>query len=153
MKLNLQIINPITYPAWDDLLISSPDHTFFHSSAWAKVLQETYHYTPRYFTVFENGRLQALIPVMEVKSFLTGKRGVSIPFTDYSDAIIQNGIPFKNLFDQLTQYGENHGWKSFELRGGQSLPLLSKTSTTYSRHILNLSENEDELFSGFKASN
>jgi lipid II:glycine glycyltransferase (peptidoglycan interpeptide bridge formation enzyme) len=100
----------------------------------------------------ENGKLQALVPVMQVNSFLTGKRGVSIPFTDYSDAIINNGISFKNLFDQLTQYGENHGWKSFELRGGQSLPLLSETSSTYSRHILNLSENEDEIFSGFKAS-
>jgi hypothetical protein len=149
---NLQIINPITYPTWDDLLISCPGYTFFHSSAWAKVLQETYHYTPRYFTVFEDRRLQALIPVMEVKSFLTGKRGVSIPFTDYSNAIIHNGISFKNLFDQLTQYGKIHGWKSFELRGGQSLPLLNKASSTYSRHILNLCENVDEIFSSFKAS-
>jgi lipid II:glycine glycyltransferase (peptidoglycan interpeptide bridge formation enzyme) len=56
-----------------------------------------------------------------------------------------------SLFDHLIKYGENHRWKSFELRGGQSLPLLSKTSSTYSRHILNLSENEDEIFSSFKA--
>jgi hypothetical protein len=148
--MDIQIINPITYPGWDDLLISRPGYTFFHSSEWAKVLQETYHYTPRYFTVFENRRLQALIPVMEVKSVLTGKRGVSIPFTDYSDPIIHNGISFKTLFDQLTRYGENHGWKSFELRGGHHLPMISQTCSSYSRHILDLSKKTDEIFSSFR---
>jgi len=151
-EMDIQIINPITYPAWDDILISCPDYTFFHSSAWAKVLNETYHYTPKYFAVLEDGALPGLIPVMEVKSYLTGKRGVSLPFTDYSDAIINNGISFKNLFDHIAEYGESHGWKSFELRGGQNLPRLASTSSTYSRHILNLSYKTEEVFSGFSYS-
>jgi hypothetical protein len=70
--MTLQIINPITYPGWDDLLLSTPDCSFFHSSAWARVLAESYSYTPKYFTMMDDGRLVALIPVMEVNSFLTG---------------------------------------------------------------------------------
>ena len=148
----IEPINPIDYPAWDDLLISCPGHTFFHSSAWAKVLHEAYQYTPSYFTVFDNGQLLALMPVMEVNSFLTGKRGVSLPFTDYTDAIITDRFSFMKLFDRITEYGENHGWRSIEFRGGQNLPPLTQTSSSYLRHVLHLSENAGEIFSRFRAS-
>jgi hypothetical protein len=147
--MGVQIINPITYPGWDDLLLSTRDYSFFHSSAWAKVLQETYRYTPLYFTIFENDRLQALVPVMQVDSFLTGKRGVSLPFTDYSDAIICNGIGFNGLFEYIIQYGKEHAWKSFEIRGGQNVPLLDPKSCTYSHHTLDLCKDEHEIFSSF----
>jgi hypothetical protein len=38
--MNIQIINPTLYPHWDDLLITNPETTFFHTAAWAKVLRE-----------------------------------------------------------------------------------------------------------------
>lgn len=148
--MDIQIINPIEYKGWDELLLSTPDYSFFHSTAWAKVLQETYRYTPTYFTIFENGHLQALVPVMQVTSLLTGKRGVSLPFTDYSDAIISNGIAFNGLFDHIVQYGKNHGWQSFEIRGGQSVSLLGPDSCTYSHHTLDLCKGADEILFSFK---
>jgi len=82
-RMHLQIINPLEYPGWDDLLLTNDQSTFFYTSAWARVLHESYKYKPIYFTSIDNGKLSALIPVMEVKSFITGKRGVSLPFTDY----------------------------------------------------------------------
>jgi hypothetical protein len=74
----IQIINPIEYPGWDELLLTSTQSTFFHTSAWAKVLSESYKYKPLYFTIIEKGMLSALIPVMEINSFLTGKRSPGI---------------------------------------------------------------------------
>jgi len=149
--MSLQIIDPTHYPNWDELLISTPGSSFSHTSSWAKVLKEAYGYTPKYFTEFDGGHISALISLMEINSFLTGKRGVSLPFTDYSAPIIHNGISFKSLFDHLIRYGENHEWKSFELRGGQDLPMISQTSSSYSRHILDLSKKLDEIFSSFRA--
>jgi len=119
MKDNIQIINPIAYPGWDELLLRTPGASFFHSSAWAKVLAESYGYTPLYFTILENGKLRALVPVMEVNSFLTGKRGVSLPFTDYCEPIIDEGLRFQDLFDHIVDYGKKRGWKYIELRGGE----------------------------------
>jgi len=116
---NLQIINPITYPGWDELLLRTPGASFFHSSAWAKVLAESYGYTPLYFTVLENGKLRALVPVMEVNSFLTGKRGVSLPFTDYCEPIVSETSEFVVLFNSIIEYGKKKGWKYVELRGGE----------------------------------
>jgi hypothetical protein len=36
-KMNLEIIDPIKYPGWDELLLASDDHSFFHTSAWARI--------------------------------------------------------------------------------------------------------------------
>jgi hypothetical protein len=150
--MDIQIINPIEYKGWDNLILSHPDYSFFHSSAWARVLSESYGYTPIYFTVFQDGKLSALIPLMEVNSFLTGKRGVSLPFTDYCDPIMNGNFRFNDLLNDVIAYGKKCGWKSLELRGRNSLLPLTSSSLTYLGHILNLSDKEDQIFSSFRDS-
>ena len=116
--MNLEIIDPTNYAAWDELLLSTPGHSFFHSSAWARVLKDSYGYTPMYFATIENGQFWTLVPVMEVNSFITGKRGVSLPFTDYCEPLLNENIEFVDLFNNIIEYGKKHGWKYVELRGG-----------------------------------
>lgn len=74
MNLELNIINPLNYEGWDNLVLASQDYSFFHSSAWAKVLHETYKYRPHYFASITNNEIRALVPVMEINSSLTGLR-------------------------------------------------------------------------------
>lgn len=150
--MNLDIIDPTQYPNWDDLLMSTSGNSIFHSSSWARVLKETYGYEPRYFTIIDQGRILALIPVMEVKSFLTGKRGVSLPFTDYCEPILDNGIKLQDLINSITEYGKKVGWRYVEFRGGNTLSPFTFPSFTYLRHTLNLSEKEDPIFSNFRDS-
>lgn len=100
------------------MLLRTPGYSFFHSSAWARVLSESYGYTPFYFTIIEDGKFRALVPIMEVNSFLTGKRGVSLPFSDYCEPIVENGIVFDDLFNSMTEFGKQRAWKYIELRGG-----------------------------------
>ena len=76
---------------WDQLLLNTPGASFFHSSAWCRVLSESYGYKPVYFAEIAGDRFRILVPMMEIDSFLTGKRGVSLPFTDYCDPIIGEG--------------------------------------------------------------
>ena len=90
--ITVEIINPLQFTGWDELLLTQPESTFFHSSHWARVLYDTYGYKPLYFTVRDNDKLSALVPVMEIDSFLTGKRGVSLPFTDFCEPIIRDDI-------------------------------------------------------------
>ncbi len=118
---NSVIIDPTNYPDWDDLLLSTPGYSFFHSSAWAKVLLESYGYTPEYFAIIDDHKFAGLVPIMEVNSFLTGKRGVSLPFTDYCDPICNGSIEFVLLFNQIIEFGRKHDWKYLELRDGSSL--------------------------------
>ena len=147
-----EIIDPLTYPQWDEIVRSSPGSSFFHSSGWARVLVHSYGYTPFYFTVFENGKLGALLALMEVDSVLTGTRGVSLPFTDYCAPVAGEAIPFKALFDQVISFGKTRRWERIELRGGQSYLPGAPSFASYVGHTLDLARGEEEIFSRLRES-
>src|SRR5437867_1203110 len=62
---------------WDKLVASHPDHSFFHGSSWARVLQTSYGHAPYYLGAVDGRSLLALAPVMEMDSPLTGRCGVA----------------------------------------------------------------------------
>jgi hypothetical protein len=140
--LELQIINPLDYPGWDELLLKTPNSSFFHSSHWTRVLNESYGYRPLYFSEIKGSRFVTLISMMEVRSILTGKRGVSLPFADYCELIINDKDSFQAALDRLIEYGKKAKWKSIELRTVNSLPHEFLPSSFYYGHTLNLSKDE-----------
>ena len=152
MKLKLQIINPIHYPGWDDLVLSNSDYSFFHSSSWAKVICNSYKYKPRYFALIDKENLNFLIPFVEIRSSITGSRGVSLPFSDSCQPIVTETNHFTDLLDNIIHYGIRSGWNHIELRGGESFfPGVAPSSHYYS-HSLELTQNEDEVLSSFRDS-
>jgi len=150
MQLELEIINPIKYSGWDDLLSSNQECTFFHSSAWARVLHESYQYSPLYFTVFDNGKLLALLPVMEVRSILTGCRGVSLPFTDHCEPILSEGLELEDIIDHLLKHASGRGWKFVELRGGTNMPPDTPHYSYFYCHKLDLEKSEQKTVFNFQ---
>lgn len=197
-----RIIDPIRDSEWDRIFASLPDRAFFLKSCWARVLNESYGYKPLYFVddrktsrsgamrwdeLHSGGELGAkqesgaappcIIPVMEVDSFLTGKRGVSLPFTDYCEPVAPDANSFRTLLDEVLRHGKESGWKYLELRGGESLlggecrfsfsgedgmeaAVLTAHSRkagavphkTYLRHILQIQRTEEEQFRLLKPS-
>jgi hypothetical protein len=117
MCASVVITNPLEDANWNNLLASSPGHSIFHSANWARVLHESYDYQPVYAAIIENGTLLALIPVMEVRSILTGRRGVSLPFTDYCEPLSTDERHLRAAMDSLREYGKDAGWKYIEFRG------------------------------------
>lgn len=152
MNQEITIINPLGYSGWDDLVLTNKTCSFFHSSGWARVLHESYQYKPLYFTIIKDNRILALIPCMEVNSILTGKRGVSLPFSDYSDSIISESYNPDEIFKYLIQYGKDNGWKSLEIRGGNISFSNLHPSSSYYGHSLALSKDADKIFSTFRDS-
>jgi lipid II:glycine glycyltransferase (peptidoglycan interpeptide bridge formation enzyme) len=150
--LKLEIINPIEYPDWDNMLREHEDASFFHTSAWAKVLHESYNYKPLYFTVIENGKLVSLIPLMEVKSFLTGIRGVSLPFTDHCPLVCNDPVNLEDILNSIIEYGKTAGWKHIDLRGDNAYFNGKPASASFFVHFLDLSQGKDEIFSEFRDS-
>src|SRR3972149_5639837 len=151
----LKIINPLDYPEWDKLVLSTRGYSFFHSSAWARVLNESYGYKPLYFTLIDDGRLLSLIPCMEIKSILTGKRAVSLPFTDFCEPIIEwesSDEIAPSLLNKLISYGRKAAWKSIEIRCGIPLSPQSPPFRSYYGHTMDISKKEDEMFSALRDS-
>lgn len=82
----------ISDPAWMQFVAQRPEATLFHHPAWSHLLAEVYGYVPfvRAF-VDDRGALVAALPVMEIRSVLTGRRFVSLPFTDYCPPLVSEG--------------------------------------------------------------
>lgn len=131
-------VDPSGLKEWDEALFRTPGSSFFHTSAWAEVLRESYHYEPLFFAIRNQAVLEALLPVMEVDSSITGKRGVSLPFTDYCEPIVSGAAQFRGLFDAAVALGRKRGWRYLELRGGEPFFGKMEPSEWHYAHTLDL---------------
>jgi lipid II:glycine glycyltransferase (peptidoglycan interpeptide bridge formation enzyme) len=89
---------------------------------------------------------------MEVKSFLTGKRGVSLPFTDQCPPISNDPVNLEETLNRVIEYGKTAKWKHIDLRGNNDYFNGKSTSNSFYRHSLNLFQGKEEIFSGFRDS-
>jgi hypothetical protein len=148
----LAVVDPTRFPGWDAMLSSHPDASVFHTSAWARVLSETYAYLPFYFTLIGKDRLAGLLPFMEIRSWITGTRGVSLPFTDESAPILpdRDGLRFVEAMSQVIALAEFRGWKTVEIRGLASGMEDLPASAEYLSHDLDLTVGEASLLSRYR---
>lgn len=148
-----QQINPLDNIAvWNAKLTTYPSASFFHSVAWAQVLHSTYGFQPFYFAHNDREGLRSLLPMMEVDSWLTGKRGISLPFADECEPLCPNAALFPGLFQLALDCAKARGWKYLECRGGKSLFGNALASTSYFGHRLDLQEGEAALWARLGAS-
>lgn len=80
-------MEPMILSASDDQdlrewLKTTPEATIFHTPMWRDVLTATYGYQPFYLAARSQGRICAVLPMLFVKSRLTGNRLVSLPFSN-----------------------------------------------------------------------
>jgi lipid II:glycine glycyltransferase (peptidoglycan interpeptide bridge formation enzyme) len=90
---------------------------------------------------------------MEIKNFGAGKRGVSLPFSDYCDPLLSGDIPLQEVLGKAFVYGKMKGWTSLEIRTRKNLPAEIPPSGSYLHHDLDITVGEENLFSRFRASN
>lgn len=151
--MRLQIINPISYPDWDALLVRNNDHSFFHSSAWARVLAATYGFKPLYFVDIKQSQLAVLMPFMETHNILAVKRGVSLPFTDQCVPYAPNKESLKGAIEEAFEYGLKNKWSYTEWRDGSYFPEVISPWEKYYIHDIDLTKTEAKLFADLRGNN
>jgi hypothetical protein len=151
MQKELKVVNPLEFPGWEDLLATHSDCSFFHTANWARVLSESYQYKPQYFVSY-NGTLEAIIPFMEIRSPLTGRRGVSLPFTDYSAPIFGGKPNGHDWMSSVIRHGKASGWKYIEIRNPVTVFNSILPFSTFCGHVLDLSGTEESLKAGLRDS-
>lgn len=139
------IADPDLYPGWNEMVLRTGAYSFFHSQEWARVLKYTYGYTPAYCVLMREGRISAMLPFMEIRSALTGTRGVSLPFSDYCSPITESDADLNRLIEFCSRYGRERGWKTMEMRVCGDHLQDEETSSTYFRHVLDITPSDEEL--------
>jgi hypothetical protein len=147
---SLTRVDPISGSSWDELITRHPRATIFHTSAWARVLVDTYGYKPHYFAAECAGEPTAMC-VLEVNSWVTGRRGISLPFTDECGLLSGGSHSFDELFQFGIEMGERQNWKSIEIRAGGA-PTDLPVSLSFYSHNLQLNNDAEKLFGSFDPS-
>jgi hypothetical protein len=150
--MDTKIIDPLRDPEWDRLVISHPHYTVFHGSAWAKVLSRTYKHEPFYLCCGDPSEPEALIPMMEVQSPFTGRRGVCLPFSDFCDPLIFRNGGSLPVIEGLSEIARRRKWKYFEIRGGVTFMPSRRPAAAFYGHRLDLRGGIDKVYAGLKSS-
>ena len=50
----VEVLNPVKFEGWNERITEHKGYTFFHTSYWAKLISETYGYTPVFQVIKEN---------------------------------------------------------------------------------------------------
>jgi hypothetical protein len=147
--LQMRLLDPVHQPEWDQLVALHRDAGCFHTSAWARVLHQTYKHQPFYLHFSCGSRLTALIPLMEVRSPFTGRRGVCLPFSDACEPLTFDPEVVGPVRDELIRLAQQCRWKHLEIRGGKSLALSPNPFTKFYGHTLDLRSGIKELVTCF----
>ena len=150
-ELTLNRTNPLIHPRWNDILLASEDYSIFHTSNWAQVLNESYRCQPYYFTLIEGDKFAVLVPVMELTSWITGTRGICLPFSDYCYPLVDGHIPHSEVFPKIMSVARELNWRSVEIRGGEASDGKAEPSSEFNRHILSLEAGEENIFSKMRS--
>lgn len=149
-------IDPLNDPRWPELVERHPRASVFHTVKWLRTLRLTYGFETVAFTTspprseLENGMV-----FCQINSWLTGRRLVSLPFSDHCEPLCDSGEEIDFLIRYLQAMLEHENWKYMEIR-----PINGNFSEVsgaggfvpageYLFHALDLRKPIDELFRGF----
>jgi len=96
-------------------LESTPEASVYHAAEWRDAVIATYGYSAEYLASLEKGRIAALLPLMLVKSWLTGTRLVSLPFANICGPIGRRDH-FPALLDRALALAGERKAKALEIR-------------------------------------
>ena len=80
-----------TAARWDAFVRDCPQATFFHRSGWQRVIAEAFGHRCLYLYAQRDGRIEAVLPLVQVRSLLFGHALVSLPFAVYGGVAALDG--------------------------------------------------------------
>lgn len=149
-----RLMDPIADPNWLGLLARSPAALIFHHPQWLALLQRQYGYDLYACCVEEGGEIAAGIPVARIESRLTGKRLVSLPFSDICPPVLAPGAGstvLRALGEALAHECQRTG---IELTVHAPVPAApgAFVQHRFFRHLLPLSDDPAEIEGNFSKS-
>lgn len=146
-------INPLTDRRWDGFVASHPRASVFHSRGWIEALSRTYGYTPVAFTTsLPAQELKNAILFCRVESWLTGRRLVSLPFSDHCEPLVDQFKDLSLFEAALDQQTRDNRMRYVEIRPRCSFrdPVdFFHPHESFCFHELDLSPGVDVLFRNF----
>lgn len=125
----------------------------FHSPGWLEALNRTYGFRPAVLTTSPPGSsLKNGLVFCRVRSWLAGRRLISLPFSDHCEPLVGDADERECLLEGLRQEAGIGNCKSTEFRPLSSLPVAPsgfRSGQSFCFHRLDLTPGAEEVFGRF----
>jgi hypothetical protein len=146
-------LDPLSDPRWPTLVATHPQASVFHTREWLTALQKSYQYRPLVLTTCSpNAPLNNGIVFCQVRSWLTGSRLISLPFSDHCEPLLNETAALEVLLTHARSAVEAGFYKRMEIRphsvlGEDVCGFQPKGGAVL--HRLDLTAPADQLFRSF----
>lgn len=107
-------------PRWESFVADCPEATFFHRSGWKIVLEKAFGHRSHFLIAEQDGQIEGVLPLAEVKSLLFGHSLSSLPFCVYGGIAASNEEARQSLRAAASKLAEELQVDALELRNSQA---------------------------------
>ncbi len=151
--MTIHSFDPLHDSRWPEFVQQHPRASIFHTRGWLEALQKTYGYEPVVFTTSApNEELNNGVVFCRVRSWLTGNRLVSVPFSDHCEPLVDDARSLQEILDPLVTEFNGNGWKFIEVRlRTEALAAQSALAPNegFAFHTLDLRPTLDQIHRSF----
>lgn len=151
--LTVHCLDPLLDPRWSEFVWRNLNASVFHTVGWLRALRQTYGFEPIAFTTAgPSEEIKNALLFCSVRSWLTGSRLVSLPFSDHCEPLVENPDQFKTLSGFVERIRKNQGWRYVEMRSANSSLDIEgqfQRTTTFYLHRLDLRPSLNILHDSF----
>lgn len=146
--MRLNEIDPLRDCRWIDLTEQCPRSSLFHTPRWLEALRGTYGYEPVVFTdAGPREPLRNALLFCHVNSWLTGRRLVSLPFSDHCEPLVEAPEALVSLLESLKSLvGKECRYIELRPRGTAFDVEGFVTSSVFWSHSIDLRPELPEIF-------
>jgi FemAB-related protein (PEP-CTERM system-associated) len=129
--------------------------SLFYSQAWLDLITQIYGYTFISLTTTNTvGQISGFLPLFAIHSPFTGRRLVSLPFSDFCPLLAEDEASADGLVDQAIQLTHEQKASYLELRTGSNALLARRRDLAegnlYVRWLLPLGADPESVWSGLR---
>ncbi len=152
--MTLYSLNPVTDARWRDFIQRDPRSSIFHTPEWLDALARTYNYEAIAYTTSPSGKeIKSAQVFCDVNSWVTGRRLVSLPFSDHTAPLAENQTDLHEILSFLQQKVDRKIYKYVEIRPldstGRDCAEPFAGSKRFYFHRLSLTGDLQSLFRSF----
>ncbi len=151
----IQLTDPEDDPRWDRFVGSHPYGWICHLSGWKDALEKSFRHMKGYYFALVDGNdnIRAALLVFYVRSMITGRRVVSLPFATLCDPLAGSLEELQELVRHALAAFSDHGVSYFEIRSFRCRELSQMRELApvsfFKHHFLKLDEAPQILMKRF----
>lgn len=146
--MNVVQVDPFSDSRWLRFIENDADASIFYHPVWLDVLHQTYRYQPICLMAETTDQPLGVLPMMEVRSWLTGHRAVCLPFSDVCGVIARDDSVHRALLASADQLCDERSWRYLEIRSSV-VPQGFRPGAHYKLNLIELRDDPDAMLRTF----